>query len=204
MTQQSINTKRKLWTLSNMLTISILLFALLLFISPSVKSAVLGGLMKLGLFKPDKEAIIRAVDNTSSSPFANISFRDKNDQVVRLGDLKGKVVFINFWATWCPPCIAEMPSINILYNKMNADKDVLFLTIEIDGNLKKALKFMDKNQYKLPVYTPNSPMPAEFIGSAIPTTIILDKQGQIAFKHEGMADYSHPEAQALLEEIKTK
>jgi len=198
----SIKTKQKWFTLSNLFTVLIALFTITMFISPKAKSAVLKSFMALGFFKPDSEAA--PIEKTTVAPFDHVSFRDANGKTVSLAALKGKVVFINFWATWCPPCIAEMPSIQALYDKKKNSPDFVFLIVETDGNLKKALQFMEKNQYSLPTYTPNTPIPPEFLGSGIPTTVILDKRGQIAFKHEGMADYSHPDAETLLSNILTR
>ncbi|MEH6305998.1 redoxin family protein [Olivibacter sp. CPCC 100613] len=187
----------------NILFVIALLFIATLLVMPSFKSTVLQGLMKIGLFKPKNESVMKA-DRPTHAPLSHISFRDQDNRIVNLGDLKGKVIFINFWATWCPPCIAEMPSLQNLYNMKKQDEELVFLFVETDGNLKKAIKFMNKNQYDLPTYTPNSPIPADLLGSTIPTTVILNKSGEIAFKHEGMADYSHPDATRLLDKLKAQ
>lgn len=130
-----------------------------------------------------------------------ITFQDGNGKIVALNDLKGKVVFINFWATWCPPCIAEMPSINELKAKFGENENIIFLMVDVDGKHKKSQAFMDKREFNLPVYIPHSEIPKEFLSGAIPTTVILDKKGAIAARIEGGRDYSKPEIVNALKQL---
>ncbi|WP_415541532.1 TlpA family protein disulfide reductase [Empedobacter stercoris] len=89
--------------------------------------------------------------------------------------------------------MAEMPSINELKAKFNGNENIVFLMVDVDGKHKKAQAFMDKLKFDLPVYVPHSEIPKEYLGGAIPTTIILDKKGAIAARIEGGRDYSAPE-----------
>ena len=123
----------------------------------------------------------------------DITFQDGNGKLIALNDLKGKVVFINFWATWCPPCIEEMPSINELKAKFEGNENIVFLMVDVDGKHQKSQAFMDKRKYNLSVYVPHSEIPKEYLAGAIPTTVILDKKGAIAARIEGGRDYSLPE-----------
>ena len=131
----------------------------------------------------------------------DITFQDGNGKLIALNDLKGKVVFINFWATWCPPCIQEMPSINELKAKFEGNENIVFLMVDVDGKYKKAQTFMNKRKFNLPVYVPHSEIPKEFLGGAIPTTVILDKKGAIAIRLEGGRDYSAPEMRRGLQQL---
>ncbi|QIH34585.1 TlpA disulfide reductase family protein [Sphingobacterium sp. DR205] len=142
-------------------------------------------------------------DNTSASG-PDVTFTNENGDAVSLQSLKGKVVFINFWATWCPPCIHEMPSINKLKKDYEGNSNIIFLMVDVDGKMEKSKAFMKKNNYDLQVYIPKSSIPTEFLGRAIPTTVILDKEGQMISRIEGGRDYSNPEiAQALNELIES-
>lgn len=123
---------------------------------------------------------------------SGVTFEDGNGQLIALDDLIGNVVFINFWATWCPPCIHEMPSIQALKNEFDDHKDLIFLMVDVDGKHKQAQAFMDKRNFDLPVYIPHSDIPGQLLGSAIPTTIIFDKSGAIAARIEGSRDYTDP------------
>lgn len=119
-----------------------------------------------------------------------IVFKDENGERISLKSLEGKVVFINFWATWCPPCIEEMPSIDKLYRSYKQREDVVFLTVDVDNKIEQSTSFMRDNGYQLPVYTPASNIPPDYLGGAIPTTVILARDGEMIGKLEGGRDYS--------------
>ncbi|WP_293943582.1 MULTISPECIES: TlpA family protein disulfide reductase [unclassified Sphingobacterium] len=130
-----------------------------------------------------------------------VSFKDEAGTIVSLSELKGKVIFINFWATWCPPCIHEMPSINTLRQGFKNNKNIEFLMVDVDNDIDQSAAFMKKNNYDLPLYTPAGEIPPEFLGGSIPTTVILDKSGQIVERLEGSRDYAAPEIAKALEEL---
>lgn len=189
---------KKWLTWSNISTAIFIIFIAAMLISPTVKGVVIQGLMKIGLFQPDTPNESKAAplaSNANENEKTGILFKDENGKVIDLGDLKGKVVFINFWATWCPPCIAEMPSINQFQEKFKDNENFVVLMVDADNNLEKSQKFMKKNGYSLKVFTPASQIPAEFLGGALPTTVLLNKKGEIVFRHEGGADYSNKEFQ---------
>lgn len=119
----------------------------------------------------------------------NASFKNINGETVSLQDLKGKVVVMNFWATWCPPCIAEMPSLQKLHEELKAEKDIVFMAIEVDQDIDKAAKFMAKNKYTLPLYTVDAELPEELMSNSIPMTVIFAKNGDIIGKQVGMMDF---------------
>ena len=105
-------------------------------------------------------------------------------------DLKGKVVFINFWATWCAPCVAEMPSINSLYKIYEDNSEVVFVMINVENKEEKVRKFIKKKEFSFPIYLPNaSQIPRVYESKGIPTTFVIDKDGYIAYKKVGMANY---------------
>ncbi|WP_312190479.1 TlpA disulfide reductase family protein [Sphingobacterium sp.] len=131
----------------------------------------------------------------------DVSFKDKDGKVLQLSALRGKVVFINFWATWCPPCIHELPSIDQLSQSLKDNKDIVFLMVDVDGDIGKSSSFMAENKYDLPLYVPESEIPAEFLGQSIPTTVILDKAGKIVERLEGSRDYGTPEIKKALQDI---
>ncbi|MDO1449275.1 TlpA disulfide reductase family protein [Rhodocytophaga aerolata] len=163
---------------------------------------VIGGLQRLvlatGISKPDipESAPIQQVSSTNTVETSNYAYnmplQDLNGKQINLQELKGKVVFMNLWASWCPPCIAEMPSIHNLYKKMDTTK-VAFVMLSLDEDPQKAKKFIDRKGYSFPVYLPAGSMPADFHSNAIPTTFILGKDGKILARHEGMADYDNEE-----------
>lgn len=138
------------------------------------------------------ESLIEMESSSVPQQRDEVRFMDSQGKTVSLGDLKGKVIFLNFWATWCPPCIAEMPSINKLRQSLKDEQDIVFMLVDVDNNLKKSTAFMKKKKYDLPVYAPASAIPSTFLEGAIPTTVIIDKKGEIIARIEGGRDYSSP------------
>lgn len=123
---------------------------------------------------------------------------DQKNQPVDLASFRGKVVFINNWASWCPPCIAEMPSIQELKKKMEG-AEIEFVLVSFDRKKEKATRFMDKRGFDFAIYYPGERYP--YFTPAIPATFVLDKEGKVVFKHEGMADYSGDEIVAQLKAL---
>ena len=135
-----------------------------------------------------------------ASAAPDISFMNEDGETVTLSSLKGNVVFINFWATWCPPCIYELPSINELKSTLGND-DIVFVMVDVDNDMEKSTAFMRENNYDLPVYVAASDIPTEYLGGAIPTTVILDKSGEMVVRIEGGRDFTEPEIVQALKEL---
>lgn len=164
---------------------------LLLLFNPSAKAWLLRQFMAVGLFKAEMK---------KEAPAANIpaelntfSFRDEKGAIATTANLKGKVVFINFWATWCPPCRAEMPALNDLYNKFRDDDQFVFLFLNEDNDRAKAAAYLQSNGFAMPLVTSTGNMPPEIYSGTLPTTVILNKEGKIVYKHEGLAKYNTTE-----------
>ncbi|MEM8509060.1 MAG: TlpA family protein disulfide reductase [Bacteroidota bacterium] len=115
-----------------------------------------------------------------------------------LASVKGKVVVINFWATWCPPCIAEMPSLNALYKSYN--EEVVFIFIAQDKP-DRVTEYLEKQGYNLPVYFAQHTPPNLLQHTSIPTTYILSKEGEIIVQETGAADWNSKNTRALLSEL---
>lgn len=107
-----------------------------------------------------------------------------NGGEVRLGDYKGKVIVTNFWATWCGPCRVEMPELERAMEKYKDDKEVVFLAINTDDDRNYVEPYVKGQKIKLPVVYANN-LDAEFRITSIPTTIVFDRQGQVAFRQSG-------------------
>ncbi|UOQ70395.1 TlpA family protein disulfide reductase [Hymenobacter cellulosilyticus] len=161
------------------------------------------GLLATGLWQADEPRLpaTAPVLATSSVGYPhNLPLLDMNGQEVNLSSLKGKVVFVNLWASWCPPCVAEMPGIHALYKKLDPKK-VAFVMISLDQNPAKARNLLQRKGYTFPVYFPTDNLPAPFDSNSIPSTVILAPDGQVAARHDGMADYDTPEFKAALEKL---
>ncbi|MBT5875279.1 MAG: redoxin domain-containing protein [Candidatus Latescibacteria bacterium] len=113
--------------------------------------------------------------------------------LVSLSDLRGKVVVLNFWATWCPPCRKEMPVLEDLWNQYDDSEDVMFLVVSVDKDSEKVEPYISENGYTFPVFYGSVTAQLYNIIS-IPTTLVIDKQGIVQYKHAGY----RPEIKDLL------
>jgi len=138
----------------------------------------------------------RAPGGGMASPWA---LRGLDGAELDVADLKGKVVFLNRWATWCPPCRAEMPSIQRLYEKMK-DEGVVFALVS-DEKPETVRKFIDESNYTMPIYTAAGEAPPVFGTDAIPTTFVIGRDGRIALRHVGAKDWDDEESTDLLRRL---
>jgi len=173
----------------------IIAFLLLIF-NPNAKALVIKGLMQVGFFKPDINNNEKDHETAADAVFANAS-----GKTINLSSLKGKVVFLNFWATWCPPCIAEMPGINHLYKKFSNRSDVIFVMVDVDGNVVASEAFMKTHDYGLPLYIAPSGISSGLFTGTLPTTIIIDKTSKIVFSKTGAANYNTEQFAAFISKL---
>ncbi|MBL7739661.1 MAG: TlpA family protein disulfide reductase [Chitinophagaceae bacterium] len=110
-------------------------------------------------------------------------------QMIDLSQYKGKKVFVNLWATWCPPCRAEIPSIQQLHAKADKSKTV-FVMLSLDNDFETAKKFAAKTKMNLPVFYPAGNLPELFNVQGIPVTYIFNEKGELIHRQDGAADYS--------------
>jgi thiol-disulfide isomerase/thioredoxin len=126
-------------------------------------------------------------------------FRSPDGTVHTLADWQGKVVVLNFWATWCAPCRKEMPSLDALQGAM--EPDVAVVTVATGRNQPAAIDrfFAEVGVTRLPVLLdPKSALAREMGVAGLPVTVLLDRQGQEVARLIGEADWNAPEAQAVL------
>ena len=106
-----------------------------------------------------------------------------------LSAYEGKTIFLNLWATWCAPCLAEMPYIQDLYEETK-DEGVVFITIATDDDLDLSRRYMESKEYTFPAYRVVGPMPPVYQSPTLPTTWVISPEGKIATVHAGMANYA--------------
>jgi thiol-disulfide isomerase/thioredoxin len=154
-----------------------------------------GLILKTGIIQPSIEA--------EAQVEANYDFVlvDQDGNRTSFAEFKGEVVFINFWATWCPPCIAEMPDIQHLYEEMDG-KGINFVLISLDEDFQKARNFVEKKDFTFPIYQLGSPLPEVYASSAIPTTYVISPDGKVVVSKSGMAKYNTTKFKNFLRELK--
>ena len=111
---------------------------------------------------------------------------------------KGEVVLVNLWATWCPPCIAELPSLVELHKDY---KDKVVFAFVANDERDKVNAFLEKKGYHLPVYFEASPTPNELVSKSIPATYIISKSGKIVVDEKGAANWNSKRTRALLDSL---
>jgi thiol-disulfide isomerase/thioredoxin len=193
-----MNKLKALITRKNLANALFLLICVAILVSPAVKVFLIRAMMFVGLMRPPTEST--ASPNTVATQ-AKFSLKSSKDSLITMDRLRGKVVIINFWATWCPPCRAEMPALNELYQHYQNDPRVVVLPVDVDGDLTRSQSFMDTYRYHLPVYKLAADLPAQLNFESIPTTIILDSKSRIAAKHSGAANYAEPAFYAFIDQL---
>lgn len=148
-----------------------------------MKKRCVYGLFLLGL----AAAILSAQSGYPRAP--EFSIKGLDGTIISLADMRGKVVFINFWATWCPPCREEIPDFVEFY-RQNKSRGVEIVGFSVDKLSPEDLRaFVLKNKMSYPVAFATQKLMREYQpGPLIPTTIVIDKQGRIRDKQEGSLD----------------
>ncbi|SHF97179.1 Thiol-disulfide isomerase or thioredoxin [Fodinibius roseus] len=150
-------------------------------------------LLWTGLFDADTSEITTTDGPMLSDADYRFALETTEGQTVALDDYRGDVVFVNVWASWCPPCVAEMPTIKTLYDNVSSHENITFMLLSMDENKQKAVDFMKGKGFPMPYYFPASALPNEFRSPYLPTTYVLSKEGKVIYKKEGIADYSSPD-----------
>ena len=152
-------------------------------------------LLSTGIITPDTETIDSTFTETVNYDWT-INSMDGN--TIDMKQFKGKLLFINLWATWCAPCRAEMPGIQSLYEEFDHE-NVEFILLSVDKNPVAVKSFIEKKEFTFPVYTLNGGIPKEFESPSIPTTYIVSPDGKIIKKKVGMAKYNTNSFKKFLE-----
>ncbi len=126
------------------------------------------------------------------------NLRALNAANTNLEEAKNQVIIINLWATWCPPCVAEMPSLQALYDDYGEQVAFYFVSNEKSETINR---FMERHSYTLPVYQPLEEAPQNLNSNVLPTTYVIDKKGEILIKKTGVADWNGNKMRELLDKL---
>ena len=111
-------------------------------------------------------------------------------ELINMEQFKGKVIFLNLWASWCAPCKAEMPGINQLYEDLRENENIAFVMLSIDRNENAAIEYLKKKDYSFEYYLSTGKLNPQLAVPSIPTTFVISKQGRIIKKNTGIANYN--------------
>lgn len=168
--------------------------AIVLLLIPQTGTPIKVAFNKLFAFSPGQ------LDNDQQTQLDtyNWPLKTLSGQEVNLAISKDKVVLINLWATWCPPCIAEMPSLQTLYDSFGDRVDFYLVTNEDPA---KVQAFINKKGYTFPVYIQQYSAPETLVSTALPTTYVIDKNAMVVIKETGAANWNAESVQELLQAL---
>ncbi|CCQ74738.1 TlpA disulfide reductase family protein [Magnetospira sp. QH-2] len=172
------------------------------------RAAVLAAVVMVGLWVPatglagERESgLHKLVRTVPPRPVPDIPFLDGSGKQRSIAEFRGKVVLLNFWATWCPPCIREMPSLNYVQAMLKEEGFVVLALSQDRGkkNQEKARAFLkEKNLTSIDLYFDDKSTLAKKVGArSLPMTLLVDKQGNEVARLLGTAEWHHPDSVAL-------
>ncbi len=171
---------------------------IILLIIPSTRKIIATGLNQavLHVRKPVAESNEKQKYLTDEDYLFMIS--DSTMKVNTLGDFRGDVIFLNIWATWCPPCLAELPGIEKLYDEYGDKIRFLLVTNQTPEEVKP---FIKEREIRAPVYYQRTRLTTSIETSSIPTTFIISKDGRIVARYSGAMDWNSPQTKKMLDEL---
>ena len=135
----------------------------------------------------------------AGTPAPNVAFEDSQGQPARLADFRGRPVLVNLWATWCAPCVVEMPSLDALARREGDSLVVLALSQDFGGREQVAEFFTTHRFTELEPYLDDEMQFMSALGiDTLPTTILYDSEGQEVWRMTGLADWESERAERLL------
>ncbi len=167
---------------------------LLLLLIPATRKDMAGLMLKPTLFLHQPK--VNSVKPKLNNEVYAWQLKDMYGKHLTYSQFANKVVFINLWATWCPPCIAELPDLQKLYNDYGDKVEFLFVSNE---NIKVISEFLQKKKYTLPAYTPISEYPVDFETRSIPTSFVINKDGEIVISKKGVAKWNSKRIRGVLD-----
>jgi thiol-disulfide isomerase/thioredoxin len=154
-------------------------------------------LLETGLLDADDEVLIDGEDFDYQ-----FTIKDLSGNRIPFEQYRGKVIFLNLWATWCGPCRAEMAGIQKLYSRIDKEKvSFVMLSIDKDSDHNKVVSYLQNKKFTFPAFQPSGYLTEQLNVPAIPTTFIISKEGKIIKKEVGNQNYDTSRFQKFLEDL---
>ncbi|MCU4165435.1 TlpA family protein disulfide reductase [Carboxylicivirga caseinilyticus] len=183
--------KKTIWGIAFDFIFTALLISMLF---PTSRKIVSATIIRYSMFQPRQtEDVIYLKDNDF-----NWYLTGMNGERHTFSEFKGQPVFLNLWATWCPPCLAEMPSIQRLYEEYG-DKMVFVLASNEEADILK--KFVESKGYTFPIYNLSGRLPDVLSSRSIPASFLISPEGKLLMKKQGAAKWDGNKVKQLLDEI---
>jgi len=169
---------------------------IILMIIPASRKEISALVIKATMRKPMVEEAASA--KVLSDKDYHLVFSDLSGNSFNLSDFKGEVILLNFWATWCPPCRAEMPSMQALYDSYGGKIKMILLSSEAPEVIQK---YMDDHSYTMPVYIRQSQQSEAYEIPGIPTTFLISAKGEIMLRKVGAANWNSQDFKGQIDEL---
>ncbi len=184
--------------LSLTIDLIIILLAILIMI-PATRKGTIAMVLKPTLFVYQPTLLNEPVELTQTS--GDWRLRTMSGDTCTLASLTGKPIVLNYWASWCAPCLAEMSQFRSLYETYADKVNFLFISNEKPADIRQ---FVKRKKPGIPVYLPVSNYPEQLSTSTLPTTFVIDSNGRIVMRKEGMAQWSGPKMRNILNQLTAK
>ena len=163
--------------------------------------AVLPGRLAAQQVMPELGHTLTALPEPKGAPA--FSLQDADEEQHALEDYRGKVILLNFWATWCPPCRREMPSMERLYQMLKDDGFVVLAVNQWEDpdHVFAYVGQLDTDPSFPILFDPESQVAKAYGVKGLPTTFLLDKQGRIRYRAVGGREFDHPEVEVIIRQL---
>ena len=177
---------------------ALFVFLVIMLIIPSTRKEVMTYTSKVRMYLTPVEEKEEKKELTGKSTMV---FRDGEGEQHNIGEYLDKPVFINYWATWCPPCRAEMPTLEKLYQQYGQDIHFLFISNQPMG---KQQDFLNQHNYELPVYQLASRPGGSFSYSVLPTSLIINRENRVILRKEGAVNWQSKSVREIFDRLASK
>jgi thiol-disulfide isomerase/thioredoxin len=174
---------------------AILLLIIFLLI-PATRKSTVAFMLKPTIFVHQAGLLKQPVELTDET--YDWQLADLQGNPVVLSEFRGQVIFINYWATWCAPCLAEMGQLEKLHQVYGNKVQFLFVSNESKNDIQQ---LMDKKNLNLPVFVPHTQYPVLLESNVLPTSFLINKKGQLVMKKTGVAQWNSKKVKNILDNL---
>ncbi len=191
----------KIWLRKNGSTAVLTVLFIIILVNKDAKAWLMRQVASTGILNSSISEPKETRNNAAKVSYAGLMLKNEDGTIIDGSALQNKVVFINFWASWCPPCRAEFPSVQKLYDQYKNNPDMVFLTVNLDDTPAPGKSYLKEKGFTVPFLKPAGNIPDVLYSGSLPTTIVLDKKGEIRLHHKGLADYSKDSFYKQIDEL---